>query len=98
MHYISPKEGMAAAGPILLASRLSAASAIRFIQTAFLAEFMAGDCRRPEARPRIFPPRRFPDGYLGIQLPVRKSLTKKSGIVGLPAGASQDSLVGGERG
>jgi hypothetical protein len=33
----------------------------------------------------------------GILVPVRKSLTKKSGIVGLPAFVGQDSLVyGGE--
>jgi hypothetical protein len=31
-------------------------------------------------------------------LPVRKSLTKKSGIIGLPRCASQDSLFYGGRG
>ncbi|MDP2044635.1 MAG: hypothetical protein Q8L00_00320, partial [Deltaproteobacteria bacterium] len=31
----------------------------------------------------------------GILLPVRKSLTKKSGIAGLPAFVGQDSLVDG---
>jgi hypothetical protein len=38
-----------------------------------------------------------PDGYRGTLLPVRKSLTKKSGIMGLSTRASRDSLVfGGE--
>jgi hypothetical protein len=41
---------------------------------------------------------RFPDGYREILLPVRKSLTKKSGIIGLPTGAGQDSLVYDGRG
>ena len=37
------------------------------------------------------------DGFRGTLLPVRKSLTKKSGIIGLPVFVGQDSLVyGGE--
>jgi len=68
------------------------------MQTVFAAAFMAGDCCRSEARQRIFPPWRFPDGYRETLRPVRKSLTKKSGIIGLPAWAGQDSLVYGERG
>ena len=52
---------------------------------------------QPVAPGKEFSAWRFPDGYRGILLPVRKSLTKKSGIIGLPAFAGQDSLVyGGE--
>jgi hypothetical protein len=68
------------------------------MKTVFVTAFMAGDCSRFEARQRIFPPWRFPGGYRETLLPVRKSLTKKSGIIGLPAFVGQGSLVYGERG
>jgi hypothetical protein len=55
-----------------------------------------GDCRPSKDRGRRWAP--MPAGGLRrTRLPVRKSLTEKSGIVGLPPGLGQDSLVcGGE--
>ena len=54
------------------------------------------NCRATQASGRRFAA--LPaDGLRGTRLPVRKSLTKKSGIIGLPAIVGQDSLVyGGE--
>jgi hypothetical protein len=98
MHYISPMENNYSGRADSLSMKALCRRFKAFMQTALVAEIMAGDYRRSEELQRNFPPWRVPDVYMGILFPVRKSLTKKSGIIGLPTCASQDSLVHGERG
>jgi hypothetical protein len=57
----------------------------------------AADCTRTEKLQRKLPPWGFLDQPMEAPFPVRKSLTEKSGFIGLSASPCQDSLVCGEK-
>jgi hypothetical protein len=56
-----------------------------------------GDCARPQQPHPKIPLWRFSDVSMEMPILVRKSLTEKSGFIGLPAFPGQDSLVYGAK-